>query len=438
MQRLQIHDYMSVRQYVISDPPKFNYSQRIEDTEGIPTIVWQQQMEKACIRTYKRVHSPDRFYEIDPSKDFETQFRPLPLMEDYHSQYPDPGYGRDPYWDDELYDRQSPQFRRDDYPTTDDEDDPQIEDTKLSRALIELWQPNSEAFIEEMEEPQQQEDYRGLTSLLDEIAFLHILVEQQGEPPGVPLSTNLGLKIKRRMLYFPIDFGELTLDGLIDTGAHSSAIPEADLRKIRLLAPQSIVKEGPASSFQVMVANGDLETPKSTVELKFEVGDIEFHEIFIVMEKLSSPIIGLMFLQRNHTVLDMRQGILNFPFFSMQLKRADHKYSNVMEPILNPEDVTIPPRDRTIISIQSRIYAENGVTGILQPSEPLNEEIDITFCAAIITLDEGITRIHVNNFTDQPYKLKKGMHTANFSVMTPEQMKHVRPIDPCVHLASTQ
>ena len=117
------------------------------------------------------------------------------------------------------------------------------------------------------------------------------------------------------MLYFPMDFGELTLDGLIDTGAHSSAIPEADLRKIRLLAPQSIVKEGPAPSFQIMVANGDLETPKSTVESKFEVGDIEFHDIFIVMEKLSSPIIGLMFLQRNHTVLDMRQGILNFPIF---------------------------------------------------------------------------------------------------------------------------
>ena len=210
------------------------------------------------------------------------------------------------------------------------------------------------------------------------------------------------------MLYFPMDFGELTLDGLIDTGAHSSAIPEADLRKIRLLAPQSIVKEGPAPSFQTMVANGDLETPKSTVELKFEVGDIEFHEIFIVMEKLSSPIIGLMFLQRNHTVLDMRQGILNFPFFSMQLKTADHKYSNVMEPILNPEDITIPPNGRTIIPIQSQIYAENAVTGILQLSDLLNEENDITFCAAIVTLDEGTTRIHVNNFTDQPFKLKKG------------------------------
>ena len=38
--------------------------------------------------------------------------------------------------------------------------------------------------------------------------------------------------------------------------------------------------------------------------------------------------------------------------------------------------------------------------------------------------------IRVNSFTDQPYKLKKGLQIANFSVMTPEQMKHVRPIDP--------
>ena len=179
-----------------------------------------------------------------------------------------------------------------------------------------------------------------------------------------------------------------------------------------------------------MVADGDLETPKSTMELKFEKGDIEFHVIFIVMEKLSSPIIGLMFLQRNHTVLDMRQGVLNFPFFSMQLKTADHKYSNVMEPILNSEEVMIPPNDRTIILIQSQKYTENAVTGILQPSELLNEENDITFCAAIVTLNERTTSIHVNNFIDQPYKLQKKMHIANFSVMTPEQMKHVGPIDP--------
>ena len=39
-----------------------------------------------------------------------------------------------------------------------------------------------------------------------------------------------------------MDFGELTLDGLVDTGALSKAIHEADLLKLSLLAPQIIVK----------------------------------------------------------------------------------------------------------------------------------------------------------------------------------------------------
>ena len=42
------------------------------------------------------------------------------------------------------------------------------------------------------------------------------------------------------------------------------------------------------------------------------VGDIECYEMFIVMDELIGPVIGLMFLQRNHTVLDMQQGILYF------------------------------------------------------------------------------------------------------------------------------
>jgi dUTPase len=178
-----------------------------------------------------------------------------------------------------------------------------------------------------------------------------------------------------------------------------------------------------------MVANGQLETPKSTVELKFEVGDIEFHEVFIVMEKLTGPIIGLLFLQRNHTVLDMRQGILNFPFFSMQLKTADHRYSNVLEPILSPNEITIPPNDRITIKTSSNIYPENSVTGILQPSDLLHEEGDITFCPALVTVTNGDISISINNFSDQPFKLKKGLHIACFSVLTPDQLKYVKPVD---------
>ena len=86
------------------------------------------------------------------------------------------------------------------------------------------------------------------------------------------------------MLYFPMDFGELTIDGLIHTGALSSAIPEADLNKIRLLAPNLIIEESPPPDFHIIVAKGGIEHPVGTVTLQFEVGDILFKERFIVMK----------------------------------------------------------------------------------------------------------------------------------------------------------
>ena len=63
-----------------------------------------------------------------------------------------------------------------------------------------------------------------------------------------------------------MEFGELIIDGLDDTGALTSAMPEFDLQKIKLLTPQSIIKDGPPPNIQIMVANRQLETPKTTVE----------------------------------------------------------------------------------------------------------------------------------------------------------------------------
>ena len=36
----------------------------------------------------------------------------------------------------------------------------------------------------------------------------------------------------------------------------------------------------------------------------------------------------------------------------------------------------------------------------------------------------------LSNFLDHPCTLKKGTHIANFSILTPEQTKHIRPVNP--------
>ena len=38
--------------------------------------------------------------------------------------------------------------------------------------------------------------------------------------------------------------------------------------------------------------------------------------------------------------------------------------------------------------------------------------------------------VQISNFLDHPYTPKKGTHIANFSILTPEQTKHIRPVNP--------
>ena len=233
------------------------------------------------------------------------------------------------------------------------------------------------------------------------------------------------------MLYFPMDFGELNIGGFIDTGALSGTIPEADLRKIRLMAPHTLLNEGPPSEFQIKVANGQLEALIATVELQFEVGDITFREKFIVMTNLTSPFIGLLFLQSNSTILDMRQGILNFLFFfSMQLKNEDRTYPNVIEPILNPVESILQPGKRTTIWVNSQIYKDNEAIGIIQSSPLLENDEDLLICPEISSTQNNKHMVQNSNLLDHPYTLKKETHIANFSILTPGKPKHIRPVNP--------
>ena len=204
----------------------------------------------------------------------------------------------------DTYNKPNEQIENDDLIT-----DAHVSDA-LRFALIDLWTvnlhlPDTSALPNFQPRPQNQQRQ---TAVIDDQILPQLQVTPDGRTWFLPLSTNLPLKNKRKMLYFPMDFGELNIDGLIDTGALSGAIQEADLRKIRLLAQHTILNEGPPPEFQIMVANGQLEAPIATVELQFEICDITFREKFIVMTNLTSPLIGLLFLQRNSTTLDMRQG----------------------------------------------------------------------------------------------------------------------------------
>ena len=175
---------------------------------------------------------------------FNSQFRPNPLIDDYNPAYINPAYGSDPYWDTELYNQDLLQFQHvlDDielYKKSANEIPPKTHNKK-TKALIENWQMNNGTIHPVFPNPLGTENTDTNNepmpqSRLDEKQFQNVLITTDGEPDCIPRPTDMNLKSKKRMLYFPMDFGKLTIDGQINTGAISSAILEMDLRKNRLL-----------------------------------------------------------------------------------------------------------------------------------------------------------------------------------------------------------
>ena len=193
------------------------------------------------------IHKTLPTYEHDHTEDFDAQFRPLPGGVAYNTDFVDPQYGLDPYCIEDLYvDGKLEYNDNHDKPKDQIESNDLIKDSHVPDAfryaLIDLWTgtpqlPDTSPLPNYLPRPQNQQRQ---IAVLDNQNLPHLQVTPDGFTRFLPLSTNLPLKNKRKMLYFPMDFGELNIDGLVDTGALSSAIPEADLRKIRLLAPHTL------------------------------------------------------------------------------------------------------------------------------------------------------------------------------------------------------
>ena len=162
------------------------------------------------------------------------------------------------------------------------------------------------------------QNHQNQLAVIDDQYLLQLQLTLHELTRFLPLLTNLPKKTKT--LFFRKEFGELIIDGLIDMIALSGAILEAEIRKLRLLAAHTIINEDTPLEFEIMVANGWSESPITRQKLQFKVGDIRFRENFVVTTNFTSPLIALLFLQRNGTILDMRQRITILPSFQCNWK----------------------------------------------------------------------------------------------------------------------
>ena len=214
------------------------------------------------------------------------------------------------------------------------------------------------------------------------------------------------------------------------TQEHLSAqLPRMIWTQKKQKAPNNTLEIDDPPNFQIQVANGQLEKPLSTATKKFENGNTTFTEHFVVMKKLTGPIFGLHFMTNNSVVIDTTHGLIHFPHLTMQIKTASSETSTKPQPVITDDALTILPTTTKTIAAFVDHPSKWNTTGTVTPLEKFTETASLLISLSMSTIIDKKIAVRVTNTTESPYLNKKYKQIGEFSVVTPEQSKHIKPVD---------
>ena len=246
----------------------------------------------------------------------------------------------------------------------------------------------------------------------------------------LPLTSRVVWKQKQEMLSMPLDFkNKLTVDALVDSEGFVGAIAQNDLDSIKQKATNAILKINDPPIFQIQVANSHWEKPFSKATVNFGLGDNTFAEHFVVMKKLTGPRIGLHFMRNSSVVIDTTHGLIHFPHLTMHVKTASNETTTKPQPVITDDALMIPTKTTKTITAFFDLPSKWNTTGTVTPMEKFTETASLPISHSIKTIFDKTKAFKVTDTTESPYLIKKHTEVAEFSIVTPEQSKHVKPVD---------
>ena len=247
----------------------------------------------------------------------------------------------------------------------------------------------------------------------------------------IPLHSTIPLKKRRPILYLPLEFGGITMDGPVDSGAFINAMSRLDYNAIKMNSDNCIIKEYPQPPFKIEFANAQLEQSIATADIHFNIGAYTFTDTFVILSKTFFPIKGLKFMRNHQAVLDTANGTINFPHVEMTLAMTDEmKNCNPKLLQITAEgNQTILPQQTTTVSAIVITTNTNDVTGTVQPLPQFDETVTIIVTPALATAHNKRINIRKANLTDFPHERENHNKLAEVQILKPEETKQIRPID---------
>ena len=134
-------------------------------------------------------------------------------------------------------------------------------------------------------------------------------------------------------------------------------------------------------------------------------------------------------MRNNSVVIDTTHGLIHFPHLTMQVKTASSETTTKPQPVITDEAPTIPPTTTKTITAFIDHPSKWNTTGTVTPLEKFTEKASLLIFHSMSTIIDKRKAVRVTNKTEPPCLIKNHTQIAEFSVVTPKQSKHIKPVD---------
>ena len=134
-------------------------------------------------------------------------------------------------------------------------------------------------------------------------------------------------------------------------------------------------------------------------------------------------------MRNNSVVIDTTHGLIHFPHLTMQVKTASSEATTKSQPVIIDKALTIPPATTKTITTLIDHPSKWNTTGTVTPLEKFTETASLLISHSMSAIIDKRIAVRVTNTTESPYLIKKHTQIADFSEVSPEQSKHIKPVD---------
>ena len=113
----------------------------------------------------------------------------------------------------------------------------------------------------------------------------------------------------------------------------------------------------------------------------------------------------------------------------MQVKTASSQTTTKPQLVITDEALIIPPTTTKTITAFIDYPSKRNRTGTVTPLEKFTETASLLISHSLSTITDKRIAVSVTNTTESPYLIKKRTQIADFSVVTQEQSRHIKPVD---------